>query len=308
MQAIKKGRFAMGFFKDSIQDTAVKKEAFRLERQAERDELSDLQSEAVLKVMSDPERFKKFLTLQAINPNLSPGNIALALSQSGGKELSQLATAEKWRDGGSAVRPEERENGIKVFVPKSYEKEGVLRKGYEVGRLYDIAQTDGKNPLRRTSLTGEEDLRAAGEALMFATRVSVQETTGRSQYDPKSRTIYINEHAAPEKAFYDLVHGVAAARVQGGKADLNVKSYLPEITSISYMVCKGFGLDAPFPDAAATVKVFQHLETDKDRAAYLNDLARVAAAISECARDRKRRGASEDRESKQAEKEEEPAP
>jgi hypothetical protein len=298
----------MGFFKDSIQDTAVKKEAFRIKRQAERDELSDLQSEAVLKVMSDPEWFKKFLTLQARNTGLSPGNIALALSQSGGKELSQLATAEKWRDGGSAVKPEERENGIKVFVPKPYEKEGALRKGYEVGRLYDIAQTDGKNPLRRTILTSEDDLRAAGEALMFAARVSVQETAGRAQYDPKSRTIYLNEHAAPEKAFYDLVHGVSAARIQGGKADLNVKAYLPEISSISYMVCQGFGLDAPLPDAVAAVKVFQHLETDKDRVAYLNDLARAAAAISECARDRKRREAPEEHESEPVEKRGDPAP
>jgi hypothetical protein len=305
--AVRKGRDGvkakMDFFENLAKDGEIKREAIPIGRKAAQkerggpqgkavgknmfypgriptyEELSKLRDAAMDKAVSDPEMFGKFLTLQAINPNLSPGNIALALSQSGGRELSQLATLQKWQNAGNVVQSAERGKAIHVFIPRPYKLDGATGWNYTGGQLYDFAQTDGKAPLPQTLLKSEADLGKACKALLSFAQVNVQETSGQSHYDLESKTIHLNKDAAPEKIFRDLAHGVLAAKMQGERTQVDAP-YLSGIESAGYMICKRFGVDAPPPDRAAAVKVLKNLGNGQKREAYLKDLVGVCAAVS----------------------------
>jgi hypothetical protein len=280
----------MGLYKNVTSDVEMRKEAFKLEKEAERTALNELRAEAFSLVTSDAAFFGKFLDAQALNPTLSAGNIALAVLQSGDKDVGHLATYGKWKAIGNAIKAEERENGIKVFVPRPYEKDGETHTGFEVEMLYDIAQTDGKARPRQTLLKNENDYLKAGKALMFLTRARVQETERPSSYDTENRTILINGNQSPENEFRDLVQGVVIENilrfhphqkertptVDARRIDAN----LSQITSVAYMICKRFGLDAPLPDTKEAVKQYSGLETDAC-ASELNRLTRTFQKISD---------------------------
>ncbi len=66
---------------DLIQEKSARDEAWRTERQAERESLSEMRNAALTEITTDPETYLKYLKLQADNIIYSPGNIALTMFQ-----------------------------------------------------------------------------------------------------------------------------------------------------------------------------------------------------------------------------------
>ena len=54
-------------------------EQWKTQRQAERDNATDMQDMGVARIVSLPEAYAKYLEVQGDNPYYSPGNIALAM-------------------------------------------------------------------------------------------------------------------------------------------------------------------------------------------------------------------------------------
>lgn len=112
----------------------------REERQQDKETASSLRDTSVTEITSDPEKFARYLDMQGDNPSYGAGNIALAMAQL--PEATVIHTQGHWRDLGRSVAAEELKNGANVFTrPPS-------GRGYTLTSVYDIAQTQGKEPRR----------------------------------------------------------------------------------------------------------------------------------------------------------------
>lgn len=66
---------------DLIQQKQQRDEDWKAKKTAEREELSQLSDDAVMRVTSEPNAYLRYLDTQAINPQYSAANVMLAMAQ-----------------------------------------------------------------------------------------------------------------------------------------------------------------------------------------------------------------------------------
>lgn len=286
-----------------LQEDQQSKRDYKAMKQAERQELIDMQDRDVQIITSDPETYRAYLDIQAANPGLSPGNLAMVLGQK--PYATQVASLDKWNRLGRSVSTGQR--GIRILVPKRYkDSRGLTRTGFEPDRVFDVSQTTGNRlPPKLQLQEGTPELETALRALIRQCPAAIEPLEyfeDRSVYDPDSRTILLKEGLTDSQTFYYLAKETAHAQFHKncGDSDYNREDYTTDAESVGYMLCRRFGIDAPQPEAGDLDMLYGEVKSQDRREAleYLQKLTeRLGNAVArEVSPPQKERPALEGRE------------
>ena len=174
---------------DLIQQKQQRDEDWKAAKAAEREELSQLSDDAVMRVTSEPNAYLRYLDTQAINPQYSAANVMLAMAQN--PDITYINSLENWGQLGRSVNREE--TGLKIRVSDPYVKNGRQYHGYKIGRVFDVTQTHGKAaPAPLTLRDNTPEMEAALSRLLDSAGVPVVTDAAMYQdafYDPKAQRI-----------------------------------------------------------------------------------------------------------------------
>lgn len=222
---------------------------WRDQRQAERDNTVAIRDGGIAVVATDPDTYGKYLILQGDNPTYSAGNIVLCLYQLMNPTL--IGTKEKWKSLGRYVKAEEQNKGAKIFVRPN----GINARGYNVGDAYDIEQTQGREviPLRLENDTPQME-KALATLLNYSPVEVVADSTldMPALYNESDMVLTVNPDYPDDQAFSAIATEIALARMHNkGRNQYydRENSYL-DADSISFIICRRFGVERELPDAS----------------------------------------------------------
>ncbi len=258
-----------------ISDKSTADAKWREERQADKETAAALRDASVIQITKDPQKFARYLELQGDNPSYSSGNIALAMAQL--PEATVLHTRGHWKDLGRFVLDPELKNGASIFTRSS------TGRGYNLTSVYDIAQTQGRE-LRTPQLRDDtEAMEAALTALLNFAPVQVvagENLESGAYYDPRQMTLAIDTELSDSQAFAAAAAEIAQARFhdRGRNPAYSRESCELSAQSVSYILCRRFGIQRELPDLTKMAERCQGWEIE-DRLAFLKEIQGMSRQI-----------------------------
>lgn len=258
-----------------ISDKSTADAKWREERQADKETAAALRDASVIQITKDPEKFARYLTMQGDNPSYSSGNIALAMAQL--PEATVVHTRGHWKDLGRFVLDPELKNGASIFTRSA------TGRGYNLTSVYDIAQTQGRE-LRTPQLKDDtEAMEAALAALLNFSPVQVVATENLpsgAYYDPRQMTLAIDTACPDGQAFAAIAAEIAQARFhdRGRNPAYSREGCELSAQSVSYILCRRFGVQRELPDLTGMAKRCQGW-TPEDRLAFLKEIQGMSRQI-----------------------------
>lgn len=238
-----------------IQEKNLSDTQWRENRQMKRDNITSIQDAGIVQITSDPDTYARYLNMQADNPTYSPGNIALVMEQM--PEATIFGTQERWRSMGRFVVDSEQLSGVSIFARSP---DG---KGYSIADAYDIGQTGGRAMKAPYQLQdGSKEMETALKILLNYSKVPPtvsEELPIPAYYDPQSLSLLINPNYADSEAFAAIAAEVAHSRFhnKGYNGDyLKAESDL-DAQSVSYILCRRFGVSRDMPDVSRVPKLYE---------------------------------------------------
>ena len=258
-----------------ISDKSTADAKWREERQADKETAAALRDASVIQITRDPEKFACYLELQGDNPSYSSGNIALAMAQL--PEATVVHTRGHWKDLGRFVLDPELKNGASIFTRSA------TGRGYNLTSVYDIAQTQGRE-LRTPQLKDDtEAMEAALAALLNFSPVQVvaaENLPSGAYYDPRQMTLAIDTACPDSQAFAAIATEIAQARFhdRGRNPAYSREGCELSAQSVSYILCRRFGIQRELPDLTGMAKRCQGWEIE-DRIAFLKEIQGMSRQI-----------------------------
>lgn len=185
----------------------LSKEEYAAVKQAEREAVWAEVDGVASEVLQSDESLRGFLDFTAACAPQRTANLLLLYKQN--PEVKQVKTFEGWKEAGRSVRGNE--HGYTFLLGQEYEREdGVLAKGYTIGKVFDISQTNGRQPQPSPKYLPEELLAAAiSESHVPLEIADNLPENVQAQYVPKSKTIYVKNvacrHSSPYQALKCLI-------------------------------------------------------------------------------------------------------
>ena len=129
-----------GTEEQQVPEQKLTKEEYAAKKQQEREEVwAEVDSQAQ-GVFQDGEKLKGFLDFMAeCNTQRTP-NLLLIYGQH--PDFKVVRSYERWREEHRSVKAGE--HGITYMISTEYEKDGEMRRGYTIGKGFDISQMTGK--------------------------------------------------------------------------------------------------------------------------------------------------------------------
>lgn len=258
---------------DLIQQKQQRDEDWKAKKTAEREELGQLSDDAVMRVTSEPGAYLHYLDTQAINPRYSASNVMLAMAQN--PEITYINSLEVWNRLGRSVNRDE--NGMKIRVSDTYVKDGREYHGYKIGRVFDVSKTHGKAGVPALSLKDNTpEMDAALRRLLDSSPVPVVTSSTMYQdtvYDPKTQSITVSSRLIDSKIFAALSREIVHAGIHdhGRYPYYTREDCAMDAESVSYMLCRNFGVETPQPDVSRVGQVFDGMEV-QDRRGVVDSL------------------------------------
>lgn len=234
-------------------------------RQAERENAVALQDAGVTEITSNPEAYAKYLEMQGDNPTYSVGNVALVMFEN--PEATQFGTRERWKMLGRTVADVEKDSGVKIFARAVFPN-----KGYTLTDVYDVKQTQGR-AVKETHLhDGGKEMEIALTTLLNYTVVPVvvdKALDGPALYDKEKQTLVINPEYSDSASFAAIAGEVAHSRFHAKGANHGYDRAECELDaqSVSYILCRRFGIDRELPDVSAVAALYEGWEPQERRQA-----------------------------------------
>ena len=263
----------MARLEDLIQQKQQRDEDWKAKKTAEREELSQLSDDAVMRVTSEPDAYLHYLDTQAINPQYSAANVMLAMAQN--PSITYINSLENWGKLGRSVNA--KENGLKIRASDPYVKDGRQYHGYKIGRVFDITQTHGKAGIPALTLRDNTpEMEAALSRLLDSAGVPVVTDAAMYQdafYDPKTQRITVSTRLSDSKTFAALSREIVHAGIHdhGRYPYYTREDCAMDAESVSYMLCRNFGVETPQPDVSRVGQVFDGMEV-QDRRGVVDSL------------------------------------
>lgn len=254
-----------------IQQKQQRDEDWKAKKAAEREELSQLSDDAVLRVTSEPKEYLQYLDTQALNPRYSASNILLAMAQD--PNITYINSLEVWNRLGRSVNREV--SGMKIRVSDTYVKDGREYHGYKIGRVFDIAQTHGKAGIPALTLKDNTpEMDTALRRLLDSAGVSVVTSGTMYQdafYDPAAQTILVSTRLTDSQTFAALSREIVHAGIHdhGRYPYYTREDCAMDAECVSYMLCRNFGMEVPQPDVSRVGQAFDGMEV-QDRRSVLD--------------------------------------
>ena len=265
----------MADLKKLISNKTAMDNKWREERQADKETASALRDASVTQIIEDPEKFARYLKLQGDNPSYSSGNIALTMAQL--PKATVVHTRGHWKDLGRFVLDPELKNGASIFTRSA------TGRGYNLTSVYDIAQTQGRE-LRTPQLRDDtETMDAALAALLNFSpvqAVAAENLPSGAYYDPRKMSLAIDTARPDSQAFAAIAAEIAQARFhdRGRNPAYSREGCELSAQSVSYILCRRFGIQRELPDLTGMAKRCQGWEIE-DRLAVLKEIQGMSRQI-----------------------------
>ena len=252
------------------------KEAWAEKKQAERQEVYEMADATTLEVSEDGEKYKSFLDVKSRLINYSATNALLILAQ---KPLAtQLKDFEGWKAEGVSIK--RNESHIKILeAGDNYQRpDGSIGTSWNVKHVFDVSQTTAK---QRMNPAPQIDDRKLLQALIHKPPVSIQSvdelpSNMGAYYDHDQDVIFVRRGMEAHDIFRSLSKEIAHAELavkdpNYTRADAGFAAY-----SISYVVCKRYGVDVSGYDFSRLPDSFRDADPQSIRATLneINDVAK----------------------------------
>ena len=243
---------------------------------ASRENATAMQDASVEEITTKPEAYARYLNMQADNPTYSPGNIALVIAQK--PDATIFATVQRWKDRGRYVLDSEQKEGVQIFAKNPNGK------GYILTSAYDISQTNGREIKQPPQLENEsKQMEAALTAVLnysVAPLVEDEELPVPAYYNEEQMELAINPNVSEREAFPYIVAEVAHARLHGKGYNAWYKREESELgaQSISYIVCRRFGIEMDLPDMSKLQELYSGFEPAERRSA-LDEIQKMSKSF-----------------------------
>lgn len=215
------------------------KEEWKKKKQAERQELYDLANKTVEEIVTNPEKFKQYLDVQAKFNIYSVNNALLISAQM--PTATQVREYEDWRKAGAFVQ--KNPTFIKILEPgDTYTKaDGSPAVSYNPKRVIDISQTNAKTREQTRQNNDRVMLKAfLNECPVDVTSIDELPNGKGADWNKEDNVLYIRKGLESPAIFNALSMELAKIGLEeSGNQDLdNFKSYCT-----SYLICKKYGID-----------------------------------------------------------------
>lgn len=237
------------------------------QQQSERDNTTAMQDAAVVEITSSPDAYARYLEMQGDNPAYSAGNIALVMF--GNPDATVFGTRDRWKSLNRSVVDSEKNNGVKIFARSP------MGRGYTLADAYDIKQTQGREVKFTTLQNDTREMEMALTTLLNYAVVPVvidKELPVPAYYDQGNLELAINPDYPDNEAFAAIAAEVAQSRFHGKGANPGYErgEFELDAQSVSFILCRRYGVDRPVPDLSGLSKLYEGWEPQERRQALDN--------------------------------------
>lgn len=255
------------------------KDAWVEKKQAEREDVYTLVDATTKEISTDGERYKAFLDVKARLIHYTAANTLLVLAQK--PMATQLKDFDAWKEAGASIRKEE--THIKILEPgNSYERQdGSIGTGFNVKHVFDISQTTAKPRQRPNPVWDDRQLIAALIHKAPVKIMGVDELPGGmgAVYDREQDVIFVRRGMEGHDIFRSLSKELAHAELAYMVLDYNRQDAAFAAYSVSYVVCRRYGIDVSGYDFSRMPERFREAEP-KDIRGELSTICNAAKEIT----------------------------
>lgn len=239
---------------DIVSRKSENDEQWKAQRQAERENALAMQDAGVTEITDNPEAYAQYLEMQGDNPTYSPGNIALVMLQN--PDATLIGTKERWKTIGRSVADTEVGKGVKIFSRSTFGK------GYTLVDAFDVKQTHGRDIKPVALQNDSKEMESALTTLLNYSVVPVvvdAELDGPALYDDVKMELAINPDYPDNEAFAAIATEVAHIRfhAKGVNTGYSREECELDAQSVSYILCKRFGVQRDLPDTAGLAVLYE---------------------------------------------------
>jgi len=219
-------------------------EEYAAKKKAEKEAIYQLLDNTASEVVQSPEKFKAYLDVQSRMDRYTANNALLMYKQF--PQASQIKEFGDWTADGVKVN-----KGSKTFIildPYEYtKKDGTIGIDFNLKRVLDVSQTNGKRP---AAPTANRDPRKLVAVMLDSAPINIESTNELPYpdmgafYKNEDQTLYVKRDIGDSVALCQCV----AQELGHAELSMNSEVYSRrdmgfQAVCIGYMLCKKYGVD-----------------------------------------------------------------
>ena len=250
----------MANLEEIIAAKAASDSQWKNQHQADRQAVTEMQDCGIELIVTDPAQYIRYLTMQGDNPAYSAGNVAIVLA--GMEKATVFGTRDRWQSLGRTVLAEEQDHGVKIFARDA------RTKAYSLTDAYDVSQTQGKDLKHRTLREDSAEMSSALQTLLNYSKAEPaidRNLDAPAFFDEDKRELAINPNYADPEAFAFIAAEVALTRYhdKGYNRDYSWARYELDAQSVSYILCRRYGIEPKQPNLERLGERFAGMDMDE---------------------------------------------
>ena len=219
-------------------------EEYAAKKKAEKDAVYQMIDDTATEIVRDPEKFRGYLDTQARMDRYSAANALLIYKQQ--PQATQLKEFRDWQEDG--VKVSKGAKSLSILEPVEYaKKDGSTGIAYNVKKVFDVSQTNGRRPAAPTL---DRDPRKL-VAIMLDTApidvATVEELPSPNMgafYRNEDQTLYVKRDIGDSVALCQCV----AQELGHAQLAMSCEAYSRRemgfsAVCVGYMLCRKFGVD-----------------------------------------------------------------
>lgn len=230
--------------KTGQQNNRLSREEYAEKMRKEKEAVYQMADETATEIVASPEKFKAFLDTQSRLDRYSAVNALLIFKQR--PDASQLKNFDDWSK--ENVKIQKGAKSVSILEPVEYAKrDGTIGISYNVKKVFDISQTNGKKP---PAPSVNRDPKALITTMLDSSPVNVEATDElpypnmAAFYNNVEQTLYVKRDVGDSVAVAQCV----AQELGHAQLSINSESYSRadmgfQAVCIGYMLCKKYGVD-----------------------------------------------------------------
>lgn len=178
------------------------------------------------------------------------------------EKATVFGTRDRWQSLGRTVLPEEQDHGVKIFARDA------RTKAYSLTDAYDVSQTQGKDLKHRALREDSAEMSSALQTLLNYSKAEPAVDRGLDApafLDEDKRELAINPNYTDPEAFASIAAEVALTRYhdKGYNRDYSWARYELDAQSVSYILCRRYGVEPKQPNLERLGERFAGMDMDE---------------------------------------------
>ena len=252
-------------------------EEYAAKKKAEKEAIYQLLDNTASEVVQSPEKFKAYLDVQSRMDRYTANNALLMYKQF--PQASQIKEFDDWAAEGVKVN-----KGSKTFIildPYEYtKKDGTIGIDFNLKRVLDVSQTNGKRP---AAPTANRDPRKLVAVMLDSAPINIESTNELPYpdmgafYKNEDQTLYVKRDIGDSVALCQCV----AQELAHAQLAVNADAYSRkdsgfDAVCVGYMLCKKYGVETQNFNIS-NLDYFK----DKEPKEIRSDLSKIRSAMTE---------------------------